>query len=244
MFATLLITFREVIEAALIVATILGILAKLHQYKSMWTVWVASICAFIVSFALLVAGSLVGAKAQQIYTQNEALIEGLLMVTSAIFITWAVFFLHNYFGRYKTTLLSKIRTEVEKEEQKGLFFLVFTAVFREGIEIVLFLSTVYFSSSPIQVFSGFFLGTLCALGVSYGLFHATIRLPVFYAFKITSMLLILFAGGLLAHGVSEFGEVGIMPDAHFFRTGFYIIYVGFMVWWVFLRTKIRHAPKV
>lgn len=212
MLPAFLITFREVIEATLIVATILGILVKLNQKQAVKTVWLATLAASIVSILLLGIGSLIGLRVNELFEEHEPYIEGSLMIVSAVFITWAVFFLHKYFARYKTRLLQKIKTTVEQEEQRGLFALVFTAVFREGFEIVLFLSTVYFSSSPQTIFAGFMFGTAGALLISFGLFTATLRLPVFYAFRITSILLILFAAGLLARGVHEFAEVGMLPE--------------------------------
>lgn len=212
MLPSFLITFREVIEASLIVATILGILVKLGQKKEIKTVWTATFAAAFVSIALLGLGSLVGLKVNELWEAHEPLIEGSLMVISAIFITWAVFFLHKYFAQYKTHLLQKIKSTVEQEKQRGLFMLVFTAVFREGIEIVLFLSTIYFSSNPQQIFGGFAFGLIGAVLVSFGFFTATLRMPVFYAFRLTSILLILFAAGLLARGIGEFGEVGILPE--------------------------------
>lgn len=140
--------------------------------------------------------------------------------------------------------------------------LVFTAVFREGFEIVLFLSTIYFSSSPQRVFTGFLGGAVGGLLVSLGLFTATLRLPVYYAFRATSILLILFAAGLLARGVHEFAEAGLLPEigkmtfafippkASFtgdmlkavfgitqkmdmIQLSLYAGYTAFMSWWVF-----------
>ncbi len=269
MLPAFLITFREVIEASLIVATILGILVKLKQKKGIKTVWSATIAATLVSVLLLGVGSLFGLKMQELYTGKvEEAIEGILMVVSAIFITWAVFFLHNYFGKYKTRLLQKIKSTVEKEEQKGLFILTFTAVFREGFEIILFLSTIYFSSNPQSIFSGFALGAILALIVSFGLFSATLKLPVFYAFRITSILLILFAAGLLSRGVHEFAEAGFLPEIgkiyfafipakatfmgdfgitqkmDFVQLTIYSTYVAFMSWWVFFRNVETKKIKV
>lgn len=269
MLPSFLITFREVIEAALIVATILGILVKLGHKKSIKTVWIATGAASLVSIFLLGLGSLFGLKVQELYSgRTEEFIEGVLMVTSALFITWAVFFLHKYFAQYKTHLLQKIKATVERQEQKGLFALVFTAVFREGFEIVLFLSTVYFSSNPQSIFSGFLGGSIVALLVSFGLFTATLRLPVFYAFRLTSILLILFAAGLLARGVHEFAEVGLLPEIgkmtfafippkttfmgdllkavfgitqkmDIIQLSLYSVYVAFMSWRVFGRKSIK-----
>lgn len=274
MLPSFLITFREVIEASLIVATILGILTKLGQARGIRTVWMATAAATLVSILLLAAGSLIGVKVQEVYTgATEEIIEGILMITSAVFITWAVFFLHKYFGRYKTKLLAKIRSTVEGEEQKGLFVLTFTAVLREGFEIVLFLSTIYFSSDPAHILGGFGIGAIAALAISLGLFTATLRLPVFYAFRVTSVLLILFAAGLLARGVHEFAEVGLVPEIGRMTFAFipakatfagdmlkavfgitqhmdmiqltlYSAYTAFMSWYVFWRkTESDHAAE-
>lgn len=266
MLPAFLITFREVIEASLIVATILGILTKVNQAKGIRTVWFATTCAALTSILLLVAGSVFGFQVQKIYTGKvEELIEGILMVTSAVFITWAVFFLHKYFSRYKVKLLQKVQAKVEQEEQKGLFVLAFTAVFREGIEIVLFLTTIYFSSSPQQVFTGFSAGLVGGLLVSLALFGATLRLPVYYAFRVTSGLLILFAAGLLARGVHEFAEAGMIPEfsrislpllphnsfyadmmtavfgvtkrMDMLQISLYVLYTSVMVWYVYVRDK-------
>src|SRR3989344_3262961 len=242
MIPSFLITFREVIEASLIVATIAGILVKLNQKKQLKTVWLATFAAALLSVILLVLGSILGIKVQEVFETHEAVIEGTLMVTTAVFITWAVFFLHNYFGVYKARLLQKIKDTVEKEEQKGLFVLVFTSVFREGFEIVLFLSTIYFSSSPEKILTGFVLGALGGLILALSLFTA----------------------GLLGRGMHEFAEVGFVPELGkmvfaflpakgtfsadmlkalfgisqkmgYIQIMFYSVYVFFMTWWVFFR---------
>lgn len=274
MIPSLLITFREVIEAALIVATILGVLTKLGQKREIKTVWLATGVATVVSIAFLALGSIAGLKVQELYSgATEEIIEGILMITSAVFITWAVFFLHTYFGQYKTKLLARLKDTVEKQEQRGLFILVFTAVLREGFEIVLFLSTVYFSSDPQYILSGFALGAMGGLAVCFALFRATLRMPVFYAFRATSILLILFAAGLLARGVHEFAEVGWIPElwkttlpllpanttfagdmlkAIFgitqrmdaIQLSLYITYIGIMMWWVFFRGRITGSRSI
>ncbi len=213
MFPSFLITFREVIEASLIVATILGILIKLRQTKSIRVVWTATLAAVGVSFALLVGASIAGIRLQELYTgRTEELVEGILMVVSAVFITWAVFFLHTYFGKYKMHLLQKVKGTMQTANPRALFGLVFTAVFREGFEIVLFLATIYLSSKPAPIVGGFGLGLAAGLLVSCAFFWGTIRLPVYWAFRTSSALLILFAAGLLGRGVGEFAEAGMLPE--------------------------------
>lgn len=212
MLPAFLITFREVLEAALIVATILGILTRLGSFQSIKTVWSATITALVTSLILLIGGSLIGLKVQELFEAQEALFEGIVMIISAFFITWAVFFLHKTFGHYKLQLLQQVRQTMEANQQQGIFLLVFTAVFREGFEIILFLSTMFFSSKPTDIFLGFVSGALIAGIVAYLLFRTTIKLPVFYAFRVTSLLLILFAAGLLAHGYHELTEAGVLNE--------------------------------
>lgn len=272
MLAALLITLREVIEATLIVATILGILTKLHHHKSIRTVWIATIAAACTSIGLLFIATRAGIHIQQIYSgKTEDIIEGGFMIISAFFITGAVFFLHRYFARNKAHLLQHIQHVAHKPMQKGLFILVFTAVFREGFEIVLFLSTIFLSTNPQQVFTGFGLGLVSGLLISFAFFSATIRLPVYYAFRTTSILLILFAAGLLGRGIHEFTEIGLLPELSRITFSFiphnstviggviksmfgitqsmdflqllaYGYYVAFMSHWVFIKRRDQLTP--
>lgn len=212
MLPSFLISLREIIEASLIIATILGITTKLKQKKAVKSIWFAAIVASATSVVIIFLGSVVGLETRSLFTGNEPIIEGILLIISAGFISWAVLYLHKYFNGHKTRLLEKIRLTVEQGEQKGLFLLVFTVIFREGIEIALFLSTVYFSSNPKDILLGFIFGVVIAFLISFGLFTATVKLPVYYAFRITSILLILFAAGQLATGVHEFAEIGILPE--------------------------------
>ncbi len=271
MIPTFLITLREVIEASLIVATILGILTKLHQKESIKTVWLAALCALIVSFLLVFGGSTIGLDIQKIYAgKSEPLIEGILFITSAFFVTWAVFVLHKHFARKKMHMLQKVKETMARDERRGIFMLTFTAVLREGIEIVLFLSTLYLTTTRPAILGGFALGVLGGLVVSGILFSATVRMPVYYAFRATSFLLILFAGGLLARGMGEFLELApilhfstftlsFLPDAstlvggmvqtifgisrsmHPLQLVLYSTYIYFMHWWVFIKPKAEET---
>ncbi len=92
----------------------------------------------------------------------------------------------------------------------SLFFLVFFAILREGIETVLFMSAIIFSSGQVG-FLGGFLGLLTALIIGYLLFVMEVKLPIKKFFQITGGLLIFFAAGLLARGINELQELNIIP---------------------------------
>jgi high-affinity iron transporter len=202
MIPTLLITMREVIEASLIVATILGILTKLHRMEERKNVWVAAILALAASFLLVMSGSFIGLNARNMFDGPAA--EGIIYILSALFVTWAVFFLHTQFAHKKMQLLSRLRETIAGG---GIFVFTFITVFREGVEISLFLSTLYITNSPVSIAAGFIAGAALGVFISFLFFRATIRLPVYWAFRITSLLLILFAGNLLAQGVQKILEI-------------------------------------
>jgi high-affinity iron transporter len=92
-----------------------------------------------------------------------------------------------------------------------LFGIAFVAVVREGIETGLFLTAAAMVSDQREVFLGALWGIAAAVLLGWMLYSATIRLNLRLFFQITSILLILFAAGLFAHGVHEFVEVGWLP---------------------------------
>jgi len=267
MLAALLISLREVIEATLIVATILGILVKLNHTKLVKTVGLATVTALVVSVGLLAVGSFLGFKVQELYSgEIEEVIEGSLMMLSAAFVTWAVFFLHNTFGHNKIKLIEKINLTVNTGERNAIFILVFSAVLREGFEIVIFLSTLYLSTNPREIFSGFLIGLFLGLVFCFVVLKTTVKLPIHYAFKVTSILLVIFAAGLFSRGIHEFTEIGVIPEfskitfafipekqstsGEFIKTLFgvtqkmdylqiavYSSYIAFMSWWIRTSSK-------
>ncbi len=114
------------------------------------------------------------------------------------------------------------------------------------------------------------MGLTAGLLISFAFFTATLRMPIFYAFRFTSVMLILFAAGLLSRGVHEFAEAGLIPEIGKFslhliptKTTFaggmiksifgitqqmdliqislYTSYALFMFWWVFMRKSVRRA---
>ena len=68
------------------------------------------------------------------------------------------------------------------------------------------------TSNIIQTLAGTILGLGTAILLGYTLFATTVRLDLRRFFQVTGLLLILFAAGLVAHGVHEFNEVGWIPS--------------------------------
>jgi high-affinity iron transporter len=93
-----------------------------------------------------------------------------------------------------------------------LFGLAFLAIVREGIELALFLTATTFIDYQGQILLGALVGLSAAILLGWLLFSATVRLDLRRFFQVTGILLILFAAGLVAHGVHEFNEAGWIPS--------------------------------
>jgi high-affinity iron transporter len=102
--------------------------------------------------------------------------------------------------------------------RRAVFGLAFVAVVREGVELALFITAAFFATNPgqisndiVQTLAGAILGIGTAALLSWTLFATTVRLDLRKFFQVTGFLLILFAAGLVAHGVHEFNDVGWIP---------------------------------
>ncbi len=107
-------------------------------------------------------------------------------------------------------LHKKVDREIDEQHKAGLFFLVFISVLREGIETVIFLGAASFMNSENSII-GAILGIAIAIILGYFIFVAGKKINLKKFFNVTSIILILFAAGLTAHGIHEFQEAKLLP---------------------------------
>ena len=207
MIAALLIAFREGLEAALIVGIVLSYLKKMG-YRQRAAVWWGVVSAVIVSIVAGVALQVMGVGFEG---RGEQLFEGITMLLAAGVLTWMIFWMQRQGRSIRAELEADVRQAVTGGNRWALFALAFVAVVREGIETALFLTAAAFSAAPMQTLIGGGLGLALAVAVGWLLFVISVRLDVRAFFRVTSVLLILFAAGLAAHGVHELQEAGVLP---------------------------------
>jgi high-affinity iron transporter len=208
MLAALLITLREGLEAALIVGIVLGTLRQLGMKKYTRPVWGGIGTAIVVS---IIAAMLLNAVGIAFEGRGEEIFEGIAMVLAAVVLTWMIFWMQRQGREVQDDLESDVRRASATGNRWALFSLAFVAVVREGIETVLFLTATAFSTSPAQTLIGGALGLVIAIALGWMLFAMGRQLNVKAFFRATSVLLLLFAAGLLAHGVHELQEAALLP---------------------------------
>lgn len=209
MLSSLLITLREGLEAALIIGIILAYLARAENRQGFKPVWLGASLAVVVSLA---AGAAIYLSAGELSGQAEELFEGAAMFIAVGVLTWMIFWMRRQAVNIKAHLHAQIQSILTSGSSLGLAIIAFVVVVREGIETVLFLfAAVRIAESPIPFATGGFLGLAIAIGIGYSIYKGTSRLNLRVFFNVTSLVLIMFAAGLLAHGMHEFHEAGIIP---------------------------------
>jgi high-affinity iron transporter len=208
MFSSYLLSLREGIEAALLIGIVLGGLRKVNRTHLSPIVWRGIISAVAISFIIALALNRLGAS---LVGDFEKIYEGITMLFAAGILTWMIFWMHNRSRTLGHELESEVRRAVLDSGKKALFILAFVAVLREGVELAIFLTAASMTSSAQETFIGVVLGLGTAIILGWSLFASTIKLDLRRFFLVTGSLLILFAAGLVAHGVHEFNELGWIP---------------------------------
>ncbi len=209
MLASLLLSLREGLEAALILGIVLGVLHKLKRTDLNKTVWLGAGIAAAISVIAAVGLNFLGMKFEGL---AEEIFEGVAMLLAAGVLTWMIFWMHNSAANLKGEIEAKTQEAALGKGEKAIFALAFLAVFREGIELALFLLAIQETSSPAQTLIGVITGLAGAAVLGWMLFTSTSKLNLQSFFRVTNVLLIIFAAGLVAYGVHEFNEAGIIPS--------------------------------
>jgi high-affinity iron transporter len=208
MLSAILITFREGLEAALIVGIVIGYLVKIGQRDQIKTAWAGVAAAALMSALIAWGITAVGAELEG---RAEEIFEGTTMFLAVLVLTWMIFWMRSQARFLKQSLEKEVHTAVASGAAWALFGLTFIAVFREGVETALFLGASAFIADGASTLIGAVIGLAAASVVGYLLYASTVRLNVRLFFNVTSVLLLFFAAGLLAHGVHEYQEAGLLP---------------------------------
>lgn len=216
MLPTYLLSLREGLEAALIIGIVLGALTKIRRSDLSPAVWLGTLSAVAVSILTAVLLTSFGMSLEE---EAEQIFEGITMLIAAGILTWMIFWMSKQARFLKGELEAGVNKAAATTGKRAMFWLAFVAVVREGIELALFVTAAFFAgdqgqatSNIIQTLAGTILGLGTAALLGWTLFATTVRLDLRRFFQVTGFLLILFAAGLVAHGVHEFNEVGWIPS--------------------------------
>jgi len=201
---SLLITFREALEAALIVAIMVTYLKKVGKGELTRYAYLGSGAAVVISLVLGVAIQMVYGGMSDV---NAELFEGVASLTAVVVLTYMIFWMTKHSKNIQGELEEKLDIAVSQGELYSIATLAFVAVFREGLETVLFLTTTFVQDAAGTII-GVIAGTTIVLVLAVLLMRGTYQLDIKKFFGYTSIILIVFSAGLAGYGVHELIEAG------------------------------------
>lgn len=201
-----IISLREGIEAALIIAIMLSYLRKTNQTSLRKYVFYGTIAAIISSLGVaIVVGLLWGIFEGPMLN----IFEGSVVLIAAILLTTMIVWMWNAGARVSREIEESMEMSVVQQSGIGLALLSFSLVMREGVELSLF-SMALVIQEGIVSYVGIALGLLIAIVLGIGIYRGSLRISMRALFKWTSIFLILFAAGMVAYGIHELQEAGLL----------------------------------
>ncbi|MFQ5432663.1 MAG: FTR1 family protein [Nitrospinota bacterium] len=209
MTAGLLVTFREGLEAFLVVGIILSYLgrADLNGYKR-W-IYAASLLGLVSAFVL-------GLIFQLTYTGFESGIGRLyfklvIMGFAVAVLSYMILWMSRNSRNIKGEVEQAVESAVTTGSMVTISLLAYVAILREGFETVLFLGAIFGDEMSTPVLYGGVLGLVIALAVTIGFFKGMRSLSLRLFFKMTGVLILLIAAGLLTNMVGIMQEAQLLP---------------------------------
>jgi len=208
MLAALVIVFREVLEAGLIIGVVLAASRGVHGRTFAVTLGVlAGILGSIIValFASRISDAFDG-RGQEIFIAA-------ILLFAVVMLAWHVAWMAHH-AREMTQQLRQLGSDVTAGRQ-SLFALgaaVAIAVMREGSEVVLFLTGIVMQGkdSALQLLIGSGIGVLLGAVVSMALYFGLTAIPLKRMFSVTGVLITLLAAGLAASAVKQLSNAGIL----------------------------------
>jgi len=197
--AALIIVFREVFEAGLIVGIVLAVTRTVPRRNQ----WIAGGVLTGVLGACVVA-VFAGALSNLFAGMGQELFNAFILIVAVVMLTW-----HNvWMARHGSELAGELRAagQAVVEGSKSLFALavvVGVAVLREGSEVVLFLCGVLAGGdSGGGVALGGFVGLLLGAAVCMLTYLGLVSIPTRKLFATTTALIALLAAGMAAQAAA------------------------------------------
>ena len=207
MLGALIIVFREMIEAGLIVGIVLaatrGVVGRGR--------WIAIGIGAGLAGAALVA-TFAGAISQAFEGSGQELFNACVLAIAVVMLMWHNAWMSRH-GREIAAEMRQIGADVSEGAKPltALAVVVGLAVLREGSEVVLFLYGIVASGTSVSaLLLGGLLGVAAGAAFSALTYFGLLAIPQRYIFAVTSWLIALLAAGMAAQSVQFLNNGGVL----------------------------------
>ncbi|HWT80189.1 MAG TPA: FTR1 family protein [Candidatus Methylomirabilis sp.] len=215
MFESVVVTLREGVEIALVIGILLTYLRRTG--RAVYGRYV------VLGLGAAVVASLLAAVIIQRFgfDPDNPVLEGSVMFVAAALVTSLLVWMWRTGRSVKRRLEHRLDTLVgetttfQRRAALGVFAFAFFMVLREGVETVLFLAALSgtVGGSPFFNAAGGSLGLLLATLFGVLLVRGSLHINLRRFFNVTGAVLLILVAKLLAGGLHEFLEVGILPTS-------------------------------
>src|SRR5579871_4201939 len=213
MLASLVIVFREVFEAGLIVGIVLAAtegIARRGRFISGGVVLGVAGAAIVAVFAGALSDALAG-RGQEIFNAS-------ILSVAVVMLGWHNLWMTRH-GRELAREMKAMGQAVAAGDKSlvAMAVVVAIAVLREGAEVVLFMYGIAASSTEgwVALLSGALLGIALGAAVSFLLYRGLVAIPVRLMFSVTSWLIALVAAGLAGQAAAILAGIDVIPSFGF-----------------------------
>lgn len=207
MFANLLIGLREGLEASLVVSILIAYLVKVNRRHEIRYIWIGVASALLSVIAIFTVITIVF---DQLSFFWQEVVGGTLSILAAILVTWMIFWMR----RTARTLKRELEGHLESALELGagaLITIAFLTVGREGLETAAIIWSTIAGSTTTGPFIGASTGIAIAVVLGYLIYRGVLKVNLSKFFTITGALLIVVAAGVLAYGIFDLQEAGVLP---------------------------------
>lgn len=205
----LFLSFREGLEATLVIIIILLYLKNTKQKYYIRYVFIGALAAIISSILFAVIFSLIFGGFTGVV---EQLFEGFTFIISGFLIITLILWMSKEGPNIKKNLEIKVEESIRTQKTISIVFLTYIIIIREGIELVLLLTGAFSIGDidPFILILGSIVGLLFSILIGIFTFYGVKSINLTTFFKITNIILILFSTGLIIYGIHELIEAGLV----------------------------------
>ncbi|MEU4674430.1 iron uptake transporter permease EfeU [Amycolatopsis sp. NPDC023774] len=209
LFSSLLIGMREGLEAALVVSILVAFLVKTDRRAALRWVWPGVAAAVLLSVAV---GAVLTYTTANLTFEHQELVGGVLSVVAVAFVTVMIFWMRTAARHISAELRGKMENAL-KLGPAAIVLVSFLSVGREGLETsVFFYASVQTARGDTALpLLGFTAGIVIAVALAWLLYRGALRFDLGKFFKVTGVLLVFVAAGVLGYGLHDLQEGAFLP---------------------------------
>jgi high-affinity iron transporter len=203
---TFVIGLREGLEAALIVGIIAAFLGQQGRRDALRQVWIGTTAAVVICIGIAIALQVISSDLPQQQQEGLETVVGALAVGM---VTYMIVFMRRHARDLKGDLQGSAASALAAGSSRALVLMAFLAVLREGFETAVFLlATFHASGDATTSWAGAVIGIVLAALIGYGIYRGGVRLNLARFFKVTGLVLVAVAAGLVMAAFHTANEAG------------------------------------